>query len=125
MMGRSPQKSMLRSRNVPNGDGRFNPSRLTLARKRRGFSKTLLAERVGVDRRSIAGYESNEFLPSEQTMKELQSVLGFPDEFFFGDDLDEPTPDEASFRAMSKMSAAQREMALGEGAIALHLNRWI
>jgi Zn-dependent peptidase ImmA (M78 family) len=45
--------------------------------------------------------------------------------FFFGDDLDELSPDSASFRALSKMTAGQRDMALGAGAIALLLNTWI
>jgi Zn-dependent peptidase ImmA (M78 family)/transcriptional regulator with XRE-family HTH domain len=116
---------MSRSRNVPEELGRFNPSRLTLARKRRGLSKTLFAERIAVDRRSVAGYESGEFLPSDQALEKIETVLEFPRGFFFGDDIDEPTPDVASFRAMSKMTAAQRDMALGEGAIALLLSRWI
>jgi Zn-dependent peptidase ImmA (M78 family) len=42
-----------------------------------------------------------------------------------GDDLEKPLPDTASFRSMSKMTAAQRNMALGQGAIALLLNEWI
>lgn len=104
---------------------RWNPSRLTLARKRRGLSKIALADRIGVDRRSIAAYEAGEYQPSPETRRQLESVLSFPTEFFAGDDLDEPVPDAVSFRSMSKMTAAQRDMALGGGAIALHLNRWI
>jgi Zn-dependent peptidase ImmA (M78 family)/DNA-binding XRE family transcriptional regulator len=103
----------------------FNPSRLTFARERRGFTKTQLAEKLGVDLRSITGYESGEFNPDEISLQKLGRVLRFPKSFFFGDDLEKPLPDTASFRSMSKMTAAQRNIALGQGAIALLLNEWI
>ena len=103
----------------------FNPSRLTLARKRRGFTKTRLAKAVGVEPRSISGYETGEFTPDTEKRDQLAKVLRFPVSFFSGDDLDELSPDSASFRALSKMTAGQRDMALGAGAIALLLNQWI
>ena len=103
----------------------FNPSRLTLARKRRGFTKTRLAKAVGVEPRSISGYETGEFTPDVEKRDQLAKVLRFPASFFSGDDLDELSPDSASFRALSKMTAGQRDMALGAGAIALLLNGWI
>lgn len=103
----------------------FNPSRLAFARRRRGITKTRLAETVGVDLRSITGYESGEFNPDERNLQRIAQVLRFPKSFFCGEDLDEPVPDTASFRSLSKMTAAQRNMALGQGAIALLLNAWI
>lgn len=103
----------------------FNPSRLTLARKRRGLSMTKLAAAVGVEPRSISAYEKGEFAPESDRLGTISTVLRFPEAFFFGDDLDEPTPDIASFRALSKMTAGQRDTALGAGAIALMLNEWI
>lgn len=103
----------------------FNPSRLTLARKRRGMTMTKLAAAVGVEPRSVSAYEKGEFGPDDVRLTALASVLKFPEAFFFGDDLDEPTPDIASFRALSKMTAGQRDTALGAGAIALMLNAWI
>lgn len=103
----------------------FNPSRLTLARKRRGLTMIKLAAAVGVEPRSISAYEKGEFGPDTERLTRLSSALGFPEPFFFGDDLDEPTPDIASFRALSKMTASQRDTALGSGAIALMLNAWI
>lgn len=103
----------------------FNPSRLTLARKRRGLTMTRLAAAVGVEPRSISAYEKGEFGPDETRLTKLSQVLRFPQTFFSGDDLDEPTPDIASFRALSKMTAGQRDTALGAGAIALMLNDWI
>ena len=103
----------------------FNPGRLTLARRRRGLNKTDLAQKVGLDLRSITAYENGEFKPSGTTITEIARTLRFPQSFFFGEDLHEPTPDTASFRAQSKMNAWQRDMALSQGAIALHLNQWL
>lgn len=103
----------------------FNPSRLTLARKRRGLTMTKLAALIGVEPRSVSAYEKGEFGPDDDRLANLALALRFPQAFFFGDDLDEPTPDIASFRALSKMTAGQRDTALGAGAIALMLNDWI
>jgi Zn-dependent peptidase ImmA (M78 family)/transcriptional regulator with XRE-family HTH domain len=103
----------------------FSPSRLTLARKRRGLTKTELAAIVDIDVRSVSAYEAGQYAPSETTIVSLAGVLKFPVAFFFGEPLDEPRPDTASFRAQSKMSATQRDMALSQGALALHLNRWL
>src|SRR5512137_566822 len=103
----------------------FNPSRLTLARKRRGLTITKLASLVGVESRSISAYENKGFAPSQESVARLSKALRFPTSFFFGDDLEQPRPDAASFRAMSKMTASQRDVALGAGAIALLLNNWI
>lgn len=103
----------------------FNPSRLTLARKCRGFTKTRLAELVGVELRSISAYENGEFTPEEDRLQEIARCLRFPQTFFIGDDLEELSPDVASFRALSRMTASQRDMALGAGAIALLINEWV
>jgi Zn-dependent peptidase ImmA (M78 family)/DNA-binding XRE family transcriptional regulator len=104
---------------------RFNPSRLSLARRRRGLTKLRLAEQIGVETRSVSAYENGEFNPDDAKLITLSEVLRFPRGFFFGPDLDEPTPDVASFRSMSKMTAGQRDTALGAGAVAQMLNRWI
>lgn len=106
-------------------DKGFNPSRLTLARKRRGLTMTRLAAVIGVELRSVSAYEKGEFRPDDDKLHKLAQALRFPEAFFSGDDLEEPTPDSASFRALSKMTAAQRDTALGEGAIALLLTKWI
>jgi Zn-dependent peptidase ImmA (M78 family) len=58
-------------------------------------------------------------------MAKIVSVSGFPIDFFFGDDLDEPRSDTASFRSLSRMKSSQRDMALSQGTIALHLNKWL
>lgn len=103
----------------------FNPSRLTLARKRRGMSKTLLAKAVGVDLRSISAFEDAEYTPASHTLEALACALRFPANFFLGSDVDVPSPETASFRSLSRRTAAQRDAALGAGAIAFLLNDWL
>ena len=103
----------------------FNPSRLTWARRRRGLTKTKLAASIGVELRSVSAYETGEFAPERDKLGLVSRALRFPEAFFFGDDLEEPALDTASFRSLSKMTARQRDRALGSGAIALLLNEWI
>ena len=103
----------------------LNPSRLALARQRRGISKTKLAELVGVQVRSISAFEKGEFLPSEETLSGLAKHLGFPKKFFFEADLEIPVSDAVSFRSMARMKASERDSALGASAIAILLNDWI
>lgn len=105
-------------------DKPFNPSRLSFARRRRGFTKRALAERVGMGLRSVTAYESGESVPSEDALAKLQECLGFPLDFFFGEDLEEPNPDIASFRALKRMNASLREMALTQGGLAIYLSKW-
>src|SRR5262249_26954514 len=66
-----------------------------------------------------------EFAPESDRLRQIARALRFPEPFFFGDDIGEPALDTASFRSMSKMTASQRGIALGGGAIALMLNQWI
>jgi Zn-dependent peptidase ImmA (M78 family)/DNA-binding XRE family transcriptional regulator len=103
----------------------FTPSRLTLARKRRGLMKNKLADLVGVTGRSITAYEAGESEPSDATVAALAKVLRFPPDFFSAPDIDEPLPGAASFRALTKMSAAQRDAALAAGALAVELGTWV
>lgn len=103
----------------------FSPSRMHLARKRTGLSKTEFARRIGVDLRVISAYGAAEYSPAEETLNKIESVTGFPRDFFYGDEVDVPERGVASFRSLSKMTACHREMALSQGAIALLLNRWL
>jgi Zn-dependent peptidase ImmA (M78 family)/DNA-binding XRE family transcriptional regulator len=103
----------------------LNPSRVALARRRRGLTILALASKSGLDRKSIYKCENSKSDPSEETITKLQQALGFPAEFFFGDDIDEPTLESGSFRSMSKMTASQRDMALSQAAFGIHLNDWM
>lgn len=103
----------------------FNPGRLALARRRRGQTKKALADVVGMSVKSISDYENAHAVPSESTVVDLGRALRFPVGFFAGPDLESPTADNASFRALSSMTASQREAALGAGTLAMALGEWI
>lgn len=102
----------------------FNPSRLALARRRRGLTKSALATAADVSIRTLIGYESGLQDPTEATLVCLAGALRFPLEFFSRPDAEEP-PLGASFRAFTKMTATQRSQALAAGALALDLADWI
>jgi Zn-dependent peptidase ImmA (M78 family)/DNA-binding XRE family transcriptional regulator len=101
-----------------------NPTRLAVARKRNGLTRTALAERIGVSPRSVSAYEDG-VQPSPEVLERVARVLGFPVAFFSGEDLDTPQAGAVSFRALTKMSAIERDRALSQGALALALNGWI
>ena len=103
----------------------FNPSRLTLARRRRGLTKVALARLLGVIPRAVIGFEAGEYAPSSETLIQMERVLHFPRAFFLGDDIDEPEAFAVSFRSLSKMTAMHRDMALSQGAFAIHLCQWL
>ena len=103
----------------------FNAGRFSLARRRRGMTKKTLASEVGVSERSISAYEAGDQEPERVTLLRISEALGFPEAFFFGDEPEILSPGIASFRSLSKMSARQRDTALGAGSIALMLNEWI
>jgi Zn-dependent peptidase ImmA (M78 family)/DNA-binding XRE family transcriptional regulator len=103
----------------------FNPTRLDIARKRRGLTKTRLAEMAGISTRIITAYEHGEKEPSQTTVATLADMLGFPTGFFYGPDLETPPVEGVSFRALTSMSARQRDQALGAAALATELADWI
>lgn len=103
----------------------FNPDRLSLARRRRGFTKKSLAESLNVDQKTILRYESGLVVPPQDVLSRLSHVLGFPEEFFFGPDFDEPMAEGASFRGFATMPARDRDSALAAGAFAFMLDDWI
>lgn len=105
----------------------FNPSRLALARKRRGLSKTVLAAQTDIAVRSLGYYESESsgVTPSREHLGILARRLELPIEFFFGDDIEEIECDAASFRSLSGLSASHRDAALAAGTFAKMLSEWI
>jgi Zn-dependent peptidase ImmA (M78 family)/DNA-binding XRE family transcriptional regulator len=103
----------------------FNPTRLDLARRRRGMTKSDLAAEASVSTSILRAYERGDRVPSETTAQRLASVLGFPVAFFLGGDIDEPSIDGVSFRSLSTMTARQRDQAHGAASIATRLDEWI
>jgi Zn-dependent peptidase ImmA (M78 family)/DNA-binding XRE family transcriptional regulator len=103
----------------------FNYMRLEVARKRRGLTKTKLAEAAGISTRSLTKYEREGAIPTEATVARFSKALNFPVAFFFGETLEEPSKDGSSFRAFTSATAKQRDEALSSGALSMDLGRWI
>lgn len=104
----------------------FNPKRLVLARQRRGFTQSKLAELSGITRRSIGSYERGDSEPrDDEYLGKLSTSLSYPPAYFFRDDPPVPSKESVSFRSMSKMSATEREKALATGAEAIELHGWL
>jgi Zn-dependent peptidase ImmA (M78 family)/DNA-binding XRE family transcriptional regulator len=120
-------RSQLRSSVEPDGPEvpGFNRTRLTFARRRRGYKKAELAQMSKLHIRSVTAFEAGEFSPCAETLERIADVLKFPSAFFCGDDIEEPNPDTGSFRSMSKMSPRLRDMALCQAAIGLLLSDWL
>ncbi len=103
----------------------FTPSRLTLARRRRGLTKTELAEHAEVTVRIVTEWEAGRRTPTENNLGRAAAALQFPVSFFSQPDIEVPDPQAVSFRSMASMTAAQRDAALGAGALAYALSNWI
>lgn len=103
----------------------FTPSRLTLARRRRGYTKKRVAELARLTPRIIVAYEAGERDPSPKTLTTLADVLRFPVAFFEGDDLEQVADEAASFRSLSKTAVGRRYAALAAGELAFELQDWI
>src|SRR4051812_18673047 len=103
----------------------FNPKRLSLARRRRKYTKKSLAEELQLDQKTVIRYENGEVTPPAESLRMLAKALDFPEAFFFGTDLDEPRSESASFRSLSTMPSRDRDAALAAGALAFLLNDWV
>ena len=101
----------------------FSPERLRLARQRRGLKQQELAARCNVSTRTVYQWENGRGVPKDARLQMLASILGFPASYFFGDA--PPTLDKWAFRAFTKMTAPQRDMALAAGAQAIDLDKWL
>lgn len=103
----------------------FDSSRLLVARQRRKLTKEKLAVKSGLTSRSIANYESGRNIPTSEALSKIAQVLGFPEEYFFGEPLNIPTAENASFRDFSRLTSVERYAALSAGGYAFALSAWI
>ncbi len=105
--------------------GYFQPTRLRLARMRRGLSKQELVERLGADPKTLFNYEAGNTEPDDDALGKLANALHFPVEFFVGDPVQVPDAKSAYFRATTKMTAPQRDAALAAGGLAILFSKWM
>ena len=103
----------------------LTPARLAIARKRRGLTLTRLAELTGLSTHSLSVYENGHQAPTEETLLMLASALEITPAFLVGSDVEEIPPAAVSFRALSRMTARQRDRALSAGRVALLIDDWI
>jgi Zn-dependent peptidase ImmA (M78 family)/DNA-binding XRE family transcriptional regulator len=103
----------------------FNSARFKIARERRRFSKSELAELLSVDLRAVTAYERGEYEPATETLSLIAQVLDFPPGWFAGGNFHCPSANNSSFRSLARMAASNRDAALACGAIAFLLNDWL
>jgi len=103
----------------------FNPQRLSLARKRRRLSSKGFAELIGMSPVTVTRLEKANNEPEPETVDLIAKKLGFPREFFFGNDIDDLAKDAASFRSLTSMTAREREAALASGSLAYLLSDYV
>lgn len=97
---------------------KFEPTRLMIARRRRGLTQRELAELCNKTSQYISMFERSETTPSQEMISEMARALDFPVSFFFKEPI-ELTSDEAlSFRAKRDMKSETRDVGLGTGDIA-------
>lgn len=103
----------------------FNPSRLSLARRRRGHTQVALAGLLGCDARAVRKWERGDHEPSAENLAQIVSVLNFNVEFFGRPDCEDLSQEIISFRKLTKTCRADRERAIAAGEMALELNEWL
>ena len=103
----------------------FNRQRLTLARKRLGWTSAALARESGLSTRTLSNYENGHAVPSDEALAALSSVLRVTRDFFFMPEPEEVPVKAVSFRALSKMTAKQRESALAVGSQIVEFDTWL
>ncbi|WP_283536232.1 helix-turn-helix domain-containing protein [Methylorubrum extorquens] len=97
---------------------------MVIARHRRRMSSKGLAEAVGLTAVHVSRLENGIHEPEPETLAAIAKALGFPVEFFTGDEIDPVTKEGVSFRSMTAMKAAERDAAIAAGHIAYLLADW-
>ncbi len=104
----------------------FNNSRLKLARIRRSITKKELAEKLNLSIQTLSDWETGKTVPKFDNIIDVAKILNFPVEFFEKDEqISILEPQKVTFRALTKMKACDRDMALACGSLAIYLNSWI
>jgi Zn-dependent peptidase ImmA (M78 family)/DNA-binding XRE family transcriptional regulator len=103
----------------------FTPSRLGLARRRRGLSQRDLAKLLSCDDRTVRKWENGDRAPEDDNLAELSRLLRFSPSFFCSPEFDGLPVETVSFRALSKTRAGDRNRAIAGGELALDLNEWL
>jgi Zn-dependent peptidase ImmA (M78 family)/DNA-binding XRE family transcriptional regulator len=103
----------------------FNPERLSLARKRRKYSKKLLAQAIDVTPITITRLEKGDNDPEKETLEKLSKALNFPVQFFMDDDIEGINCESVSFRSFSRLTARDKDSSLSCGELGLIFSDWV
>ncbi len=103
----------------------FEPSRLAVARKKRGLTQKDLAHALGLSPRHLNSYEAGTHVPPEPMIKLIAEKLGFPIHFFMKTEVESIPTEFVSFRAMSKMTSKMRDQALASASIGMMVADWL
>ncbi|MFJ6676390.1 helix-turn-helix domain-containing protein [Actinosynnema sp. NPDC091369] len=98
----------------------LTPSRLVLARTRRGLTAVELARKAGTSPASIGDYEHGRRQPRPATTARLTEALGFPPGFLEADDVPEV---EVEFTRPA--AQRQRAAAVGAARLAIGFDGWL
>lgn len=102
----------------------FNMGRFDLARQRRGLTKRDLAHRLSVTDRTVSNWYNNQEI-DERILEKAAEILDFPLNFFYGSDIEKIHAESVSFRALTKMTARKRDMAISQTILAEMISDWI
>ncbi|GAA1089093.1 XRE family transcriptional regulator [Nocardiopsis metallicus] len=101
------------------------PSRLRLARERRGLTLTGLAGMSGIGAQRLSQYENARAAPDEDALRALAAALSFPVSFLTGDEVEEIPAQAVAFRALSSTSLRKQRAVRSQAALAVELNTWL
>jgi len=106
-------------------DKKFIPLNLEVLRKSRGLTKVALSKLIDADVRTITAWEKAEFLPSTESINLLANKMAIDASYFSLSGVELPRSDQVSFRAVSKLSARNRDMALAASSFAFKFASWL
>lgn len=89
------------------------------------LNKKAFADLLDVDLHTTSRWELCQSEPSPESIDAIARVLRYPKAFFFGEDIDAPVSEGASFRSQTSMSASERDAALAAVQISFLLADWV
>lgn len=106
---------------------RISPSRITIARLRRGLTKSELAADLDIAPATLTRWENAGPPPTrtESLLDRLAVSLEFPAEYFLSAELEVPAMDATLFRAGSRATQRQKSVAIASGTNARALVTWL
>lgn len=106
---------------------RISPSRITVARLRRGLSKSELAADLHIAPATLSRWENEGPPPcrTQSLLEQLETSLEFPADYFVAPELEVPAIDSTLFRAGSRATQRQKRAAVASGANAKMLMTWL